>query len=55
MKHKLTLVVTAYKSYEIEAKDRNEAEEKAIEEFKKVYPIDINEDETYAQFEPRNK
>ena len=53
-KYKLTLVVTAYKSYEIEAEDRNDAELKAIEEFKKEYPIDINEYESYAQFEPRN-
>ena len=51
MKYKFTLVVTAYKEYELEAKDRNEAEELAIEDFKKNYYSNIDEYDTFAKFE----
>ena len=50
-KYNLTLIVTAYRKYEIEAKDKNEAEDLAIEDFKKNCYSDINEYETYARFE----
>ena len=51
MQFKLTLFALCAKEYVIEAKDRDEAELKAIEDFKKNSCSDIIEDESWAKFE----
>jgi hypothetical protein len=50
-KFKLTLFALCAKDYVIEAKDRDDAELKAIEDFKKNCYSDILEEECYARFE----
>jgi len=49
-KFKLTLFATCKKEYEIKAKDKDEAERKAIEDFKNNIFSGINKDESYAVF-----
>lgn len=51
MQFKLTLFALCAKEYVIEASDRDEAELKAIEDFKKNCCSDIIEEESWAKFE----
>ena len=50
-KFKLTLFAICEKEYEIKATDRDEAEIKAIEDFKNNIFNGIDKDESYAVFE----
>ena len=47
-KFKFTLFAICPKEYEIEAKDRDEAEEKAMKDFKENIFDGIDEDESYG-------